>query len=198
MTRPLNLRFFVVLIGIMLVLLSFFVSAQDAEILLKVDLPERYRQIFPSESIVVESEIVILKTTNLEEIVDVLIEYKITDTQDKTITKLSETKGGTLRINDVKELRLPEGASAGTYQVKVKASFNGVTAEKSESFVIVAPPQAAPAPATINLIPLLIIIGVIITTFLILLYYQYLRFQKLEHKIRKISEKDLKREGLIR
>lgn len=124
------------LFGIFLaMLLASSVKAQEL-LLVDVEIPEGYQQLKEGDPVLVETQIILVGINKTDTIIDVLIEYIVKDKNGNIITSLSETKGGIVRIQTVKELHLPAGLPTGAYSVTIKASYKEVTGETSASFKI--------------------------------------------------------------
>ncbi len=193
--------------GIFLVLLVFFslsvnaesnVGDDPAEIILELTVPDEYQKITAGEHLFVESQILLVRE-NENSILDIIIEYSILDKEGKIINKLTETKGGIVRIGTVKELDIPKTSLPGVYTIVVKASYQDHDVESSENFEVVEDVETIiGAYDLISVSPLVIyLIGLIFALFTIIILYQHLRFKKIEHLIVKARVKDLKRKGFI-
>ncbi|MDO8511258.1 MAG: hypothetical protein Q7S55_03770 [Nanoarchaeota archaeon] len=110
-------------------------KAQD---LLLVDaiIPEGYRHLVLGESVFVETQIILVGNNQSSPLVDVLIEYAVKDKDGQVITKISETKGGIVRIQTVKELHLPADLSPGIFSVTVRASYKEKAMETATTFEV--------------------------------------------------------------
>src|SRR3989344_421139 len=109
-----RLGFILLLVGLLTVLLSTAVKAQEL-LLVDVEIPEGYQQLKQGDPILAETQIILVGNNRTDTIIDVLIEYMIKDKEGNLITKVSETKGGVVRIQTVKELQLPADLPMGVY-----------------------------------------------------------------------------------
>ena len=166
------------LVGFFVVILAAPIRAQEL-LLVDVEIPEGYRQLEQFEPILVETQI-ILVGSNRTNITDVLIEYIVKDKEDNLIAKMSETKGGLVRIQTVKELQLPADLADGVYSITVKASYKEIAGENSASFKITKnlgeEPFSSSFSSTKNLM-ILLLLGVI--SLFIFSAYQFWRIKKL-------------------
>lgn len=166
---------------IFLLLVLLLIVPVQAEELLLVDLeiPEGYQQLNQQESVLVETQIILVGRNQTDKLTDVLIEYSIKNKEDDTIIKLSETKGGVVRIQAVKELHLPAELLPGIYSVAVRASYKNVSAENSASFEVtkmLVEIEAFSQPTTRNLL-LTIIVGMI--TLFLFSAYQFWKIERI-------------------
>ncbi len=107
-----------------------------SELLINVNIPEKYLHIYPGESVLAETEIILIQTENAATIHDILIEYTIKNYNDAVVTKILETKGGSSRINTIEELNLPSDAQPGIYTLEVTVSKENILRKDSETFEV--------------------------------------------------------------
>ncbi len=178
-------------LGIFLIILIVLVSSINAQekLSLNVNIPTIYKEVFIGESILIETEIILIEHKP-DEIIDVLIEYFVKDEKGSIIYKLSETKGGILRINDVKEIEIPNDIKPGLYIVEVKASYDNIFVVDSNSFNIIKKPFWDGDDKTI------LIIAIFIFIILGFLYYELYKIKKYIHY--KVNGKTLFKEKLIK
>lgn len=181
--KKLRITLIVASILLLLLLPSLFAETQPGPeelLLVNVEIPPDYQKVQTDETILVETEILLLDRFRTEAITDVLIEYKIKDQEGKVITELSETKGGLVRIETIKELH-PTLLPPGTYIVMVKASYKEVTGEAYTSFEVVDKVVSLPDEPHLTLDLLIILLLVMISFFLFLLY-QFWKIKKLRKR----------------
>ena len=176
------------LLVIVILLASVAAAHHIQDMILEVSLPSRYERIIAGETIPVESQIILLKGG--QTVADVVIEYTVTDKNGVLITKASETKGGTLRIYSVMELRIPKQTPPGAYEVKVTASHGAITKQSSVTLEVEEEVQE------FSFTPLMLL-GIALLLFFIILLYERHKFKRIEHLIRKVSERELLKKGLI-
>src|SRR3989344_9517043 len=111
------------------------VKAQDL-LLVDVEIPGGYRHLVPGESVFVETQIILVGNNQSNPLVDVLIEYIVKNKDDQVITKITETKGGIVRIQTVKELHLPADIRPGIFSVTVRTSYKEEMTETSATFEV--------------------------------------------------------------
>ena len=132
--REMNSLFLILL----LVLLPISVKAENL-LLVDAEIPESYQILAAGDSVLVETQIILVGKNQTDTLTDVVIEYVVKDKDNKIITQLSETKGGLVRIQTVKELHLPSDLSLGTYSISIRASYKEVLGETSASFKVAKP-----------------------------------------------------------
>ncbi len=169
-------------------ILVFSVFAVDPRIIVKVDIPENYEKISPGDSLIINSEVILLRE-DPNKIADVVLEYFIYDEKGSLVIKLVETKGLQLRLNTLKEIKLPPDTIEGTYTLDVKASYGKITTTSSDLFEIKR--------ATQKIDNMYIIIAVILILFITALFYEYKKFKYIEKMIKKIDERDLIKRGFV-
>ncbi len=169
-------------IFLILFLVGTFLAIQakaQGILLVDVTIPEGYQHLIPGDSVLVETQIILVGRDQMEPVIDVLIEYTIKDKNNNIVTKLSETKGGIVRIQTIKELHLPADLLPGIYTLTAKASYKNVSAETSSSFELFknyAEP-VLPLPTTTNNLLIAVIIAVVSLFFFSA--YQFWRIKKL-------------------
>lgn len=128
--------FFLLLTGLLAMMLLVSLAQAQELLLVDVEIPEGYQQLKSGDSVLVETQIILVGTNTTHPITDVLIEYIVKDKEGNIINSLSETKGGVVRIQTVKELHLPNDLPTGTYSVTTKASVAKLVGQNSASFKI--------------------------------------------------------------
>ena len=121
----------------LLVLPLAFSLARAEELLVNAEIPEGYRHLTAADSVLVNAQINLVGYPENNSTYDVIIEYLVKDKKNNIITRFSETKGGFIRIQTVKELLLPPDLPSGIYSVTVRANYKTVFREKSVPFEIV-------------------------------------------------------------
>ncbi|GEM_PF-5466016 len=124
------------LVWLLVLPLAFSLAQAEELLLVNVEIPEGYQHISEGDSILVDTQINLVGYQQNNTITDVVIEYVIKDKEGNIITRLSETKGGFIRIQTVKELLLPSNLPLGIYSVIVRANYKDVSRESSVSFEI--------------------------------------------------------------
>ena len=165
-------------------------------LLLELTLPVEYKIVEAGQTVLIYSDILLVRPNQPEKLVDIVINYKIIDHDNQVITELSETKGTSLRLNTVTELELPPDLEPGTYYFQVTARTMGAVVTGSKGFVLVASVEETTASLNNKLI--LISLMLIVVIFLLILFYSHLRFKRLEQNFRKIDAKHLKRKEFIK
>ena len=178
-----------VLFAGLLLLAHTVVALHVSDIILDISLPSRYENVEADETVIVESQIILLGDG--QTVADVLIDYEIRDRSDALITKTTETKGGLLRIQTVKELQIPKQTHPGVYEIIVTASHGDVQKQSSVMFEVKEKEEIGNA-ETRNVFILMAILLVNII-FFIILFYEMHKFKKIENLFERVSEKDLKR-----
>lgn len=105
---------------------------------IKITLPELSREIFPGEPIFVQIEIINFGGTKR---IDVLLEYKITDPENKIIYSQVETAAVETKLNLIKEINLPIDLNAGTYILQINAIYDGQSASAITEFQVIKASQ---------------------------------------------------------
>ena len=160
-------------------------SLAQAERLLLVDveIPEGYQKLKLGDPVLIETQIILVGTNSTSALADVLIEYFVKDKDGNTVTSLSETKGGVVRIQTVKELHLPNNLSTGVYSVTIRTSIGKLVSQNSASFKItndLTEETFSNQFYSINLLLTLLLVG-LLGLFLFLIYLSW--------KIKKLYKK---------
>lgn len=152
-------------------------------LLVDVEIPEGYQQVKQGDSILIETQIILVGVNNTSAVTDVLIDYVVKDKDGKVITSLSETKGGVVRIQTVKEMHLPLDIPTDVYSVTVKASYKEISGQSSSSFNIVTSfGEEAFSSSFFTTKNLLILLLLGILSLFFFSAYQFWRMGKIFHK----------------
>ena len=195
----------ILILAIFVFSIFLVVAAKDQELLVNLRIPDEYRKAVAGGNMLTETDIVLLNEVREDKVIDLLIEFSLIDSNEKTVFKLSETKGSILRSQLLREFRLPLNLNPGLYILKVKVSYDGVFREDSELFEIVDPQ------ALINLqdMPkeeltkelerdfIIYVISIIFMIFVGVLYYEHKKFKQIETIIGKVNEKNLSDNNFI-
>ena len=183
----------IILLGIVFLIASIgsVIAVENTKIILKVDVPSRFEEIRPGEDIAVNIEVFLLKDQEQQKIVDIIMEYHVFNEKGELITKLIETKGILLRLDDVKEISLPGNIPPGIYTIDIRATYKGASVTNSDIFEVIKPVKPTKIEAEY------LIILVILVLFVAAMIYEYKKFKYMERMITKISERDLINKGLI-
>jgi len=183
----------IILLGIIFLITSItsVIALGNTKIILKVDVPSRFEEIRPGEDIAVNIEVFLLKDQEQQKIVDIIMEYHVFNEKGELITKLIETKGILLRLDDVKEISLPGNIPPGIYTIDIRATYKGASVTNSDIFEVIKPVKPTKIEAEY------LIILVILVLFVAAMIYEYKKFKYMERMITKISERDLINKGLI-
>lgn len=101
---------------------------------INVEIPELNQEIFPGELIIAQIEIINFGETGR---IDVVLEYIITDPENKAIYSRVETVAVETKLNLIKEINLPENIDAGTYLLHVNARYGGKVASSIAEFHVI-------------------------------------------------------------
>jgi hypothetical protein len=173
-------------ITFLIFLASYLVAAETSTktakpFMISIEIPPDYQKVQADDSVVVQSEVLLPDSLKTENITDVIIEYTVTDQEGNIITALSETKGGLLRIESIKELPLPKKIPAGTYNVMVSANCKGAIGQASASFEVVE--QVGEMETISGLtIQLLLILLIGMTGFFLFLVHLFWKMKKLRRQ----------------
>src|SRR3989344_221644 len=131
----------IILLGIIFLITSItsVIALGNTKIILKVDVPPRFEEIRPGEAIAVNIEVFLLKDQEQQKIVDIIMEYHVFNEKGELITKLIETKGILLRLDDVKEISLPGNIPPGIYTIDIRATYKGASVTNSDIFEVIKP-----------------------------------------------------------
>lgn len=171
----------ILLIGILMVIPA---KAQEI-ILVDVNIPEGYRHLVPGEPVFAETQIILIGRDQTDSLVDVVIEYSVKDKENNVITKITETKGGIVRIQATKELHLPADLVPGIYSVTVKASYKGIAETGASTTFEVVKSYAKETSLPQDIKSLLIIIIAIMLIFFLFSAYQFWKIAKFTKKSRR-------------
>ena len=112
------------IILLIILILSISVYADVSGIITNIEIHSKYLKVTPGSSVLAATDIIIIKQTT--EPIDIVIEYKVYDQKNNTIIKFSETKGTVIRINTIKEFKIPDNSELGTYTIEVKTSYSNI------------------------------------------------------------------------
>ncbi|MEK6900537.1 MAG: hypothetical protein AABX05_05415 [Nanoarchaeota archaeon] len=171
----------------------FSIEAAAIEIMLvDVTVFEDSRLITEKDPFLVEVQVLLVGRNQTSPITDVLLEYVIADKNGERIFAFSETKGGIVRIQKLKEIPLPPDLPAGTYSITVRASYEAVKGEASVPFTIIDAVQVSKTLSYRLDVEIYFLITLVI--FLSSSIYFYVKIVKLLKDTNGyINEKDLKR-----
>jgi hypothetical protein len=183
----------IILLSIVFLIIAIgsVIAVENTKIILKVDVPSRFEEIRPGDDIAVNTEVFLLKENEQQKIVDIILEYSVFNEKGELITKVIETKGILLRLDDVKEISLPKNVLPGVYTIDIRATYKGVSVANSDIFEVIKPVK----PTKIEAEYLTIL--VILVLFVAAMIYEYKKFKYMERMIKKVSERDLISNGLI-
>jgi len=131
--------FLTIIFLLFLLLLITPVYGEVSNLMVDVAIPARYKEISPGEPILAYSDVILIQED--QQAHDINLDYVIKDKQQTIITSLTETKGGILRLNSVKEIPLSKELKPGSYSLEMSARYHNLTAVNSASFEIVAAPD---------------------------------------------------------
>ncbi|AJF63142.1 MAG: hypothetical protein QT11_C0001G1018 [archaeon GW2011_AR20] len=118
------------------VFLLFFVAFVDAQYMFDVDseIINNEKVFYPGEEIIVSTDIKSLGT--IKDIINVKLNYTIVDENNNLITGNESTIALHTSLKTTEYLRLPDNIESGTYQVRVKVSYQGYTTSASNTFYV--------------------------------------------------------------
>jgi hypothetical protein len=116
------------------ILISIEVESKKPLFDVRINIPDRYRYVFPEEEITIGTEIF-----NLGEVkrADAELEYYIKDENGFTMFSEKETIAVETRASLIKSIRLPKTLTYGNYLVYVQVRYSGQIASASQGFSIV-------------------------------------------------------------
>ncbi|MDO8510923.1 MAG: hypothetical protein Q7S55_02045 [Nanoarchaeota archaeon] len=172
---------------ILLLVGAAMIIPAKAENILLIDLniPEGYHHLIPGDSVFVETQIILVGRNQTDPLTDVLIEYAVKDKDNQVITKISETKGGIVRIQTVKELHLPTDISPGIFSVTVRASYKEAATETSATFEVAESHASQDFPLPQDIKSLFITLLVTIISFFLFSAYQFWKIKHLYKRTKK-------------
>jgi len=181
---------------VLLITFVFIIGVNYEGSMLLVDtyIPSKYERVASGESVLVESEIILRDN---KEIVDVEIEYTITDSKNSIIYRVVETKGGIVRINGVKELNIPLGLEPGIYHANVRASYSNFVRSDSDSFEVIKKPHIEQS-LLIRKDYLVMVLIIILLIFIGMLYYEHKKFKHIKKLITLVDEKELMKNKFLK
>src|SRR3989344_6398208 len=115
------MKYKIIFIVFLIVCLLPSVLGED-KIIVDIKILSQYMAVHQGGTLLIGAETVLIKEEE-NQITDVLLEYTIKDSNENTITALSETKGVLFRLHNLKEITIPEDIPSGIYSVEVKASY---------------------------------------------------------------------------
>ncbi len=183
------------LLVLLTLLLTTSLQAQNAEVVVNLNIPSQYRTIQQGNSLLVETELLLVREKQ-DSIIDILIEYTVRDPQGQVVTQFSETKGTLLRINTIKDIPIPATVAPGIYTLEVNASYNGHSSKDTVFFDIAEFKKVDLGELRKEFTVFVILFAAITLFFLTILYYEYFKFKRLERTLEKVGVKDLKNEDI--
>lgn len=185
-----------VLIFLTIILLNTYAESEqfteETNNMLKLDVKihDEYKQILSGEKILLEINLQRLKDFEQK---DVYVIYMIKDLGGNIITTESETFAILTKTSVVKNIFTPASIKAGNYLLYVKASYNDVEVDDSDSFEII---KEYPRGLFFN--RLILVFGIVLLVLLVYYYISYKRFKSLTKKLSKIDENKLAEKNYIK
>ena len=163
------------------------VESLDALFDVFVEIPQKWRIVFPGEEIF--SNIKIFELKNIGK-VDVELEYSIRDNKGNIMASKKETISVEKQGDFVKSLYLPENIKSGDYLFYITVKYDGKIAGASNSFVV-------EEPSLINLKQIIYIFTGILVIVILIIFYEIRKIKK-HIGLHKVSEKDFAKNKLIK
>lgn len=159
---------------------------------LLVSIQEQYRKVAPGENIVASIRMVnfTIPTSPL----DVMIEYSIQDEEGKEIFYQQETLAVNKELSYVKAFYTQPDMPEGTYRLIVKMPSSNTLAVASAEFIIAGEKELFITPfAKVDYSLILKGVGIIFFLFILLSYFEFIRFLHVKKHIHFVTTKLLKK-----
>ncbi|MFW9930559.1 MAG: hypothetical protein ACFFD1_14315 [Candidatus Thorarchaeota archaeon] len=130
-----NWLFFFILVAT-IVVIGQNTSALNSELVVYLEIPGQYERIYTGDNLIFNVEVLLLEENSNPERRDVMLEYVVKDNDGSVLTKISETKGLTLRMTDTKEIVLPEEIKPGIYTLEATVILEDSLSKSAENFEV--------------------------------------------------------------
>jgi len=158
-------------------------QSKESMIVVNTKIPADYKKMEAGKSLLTQVEIILIKEEYNDNITDVQIEYKITDSRGNILMHIAETKGIIDRLFTVKELMLPSDVLPGVYTLTVKASYLGKKGTETASFEVLREKQPLPFSFTEKEETILLgILSLLFMGFFVALYHEHRKIKRLERE----------------
>lgn len=173
--------------------LAAAVKGEIISLTVDINIPEQYTKILPGNEILVENEIIFVGKEDSKKI-DIIIECAIIGEDGTVINKITDTKGGQLRVTDIKHLLIPENTAPQVGIIKTTATYKGLIGMETANFEIIEIDEdylktTSEQASKEQKIYMIAILSFILTLFFITVYLQHRRFKQLEKRVTKRLEK---------
>ena len=172
------------------ILITMEIESREALFDVRLNIPEKYLQIYPGGELISETEIFNIVETGK---VNVTIEYSIKNEQNIEIISEEEILSVDRSISFIKKFEMPENIEPGRYILYVRVTYDGKVASASSWFSV-------KKRFVLKTTQLYIIVGTLILIILIILIIlsKIRKVKKHEESYRKIDKKFLAEKRLIK
>ena len=131
-------------------------------------------------------------------LVDVIVKYQIVDEKQKIIFEQGETLAVSTQASFLKTFSTKPNLSPGNYSLAVSVDYDHVQAVSVEKFAVKGEPVLImPGRTKVNISAVVQILALILIISSLIAYFEYKQVESLRRVIHQVTEKDLKKEGLI-
>ncbi len=166
---------------------------------IQITIPEDYDSVKSGEDLLVDIKLVNLGGAGRE---DVYLDFWIEDMDHTLLLSKKETVAVETQANFVRTFKIPETTKPGTYEIFVKLTYaDNRQALASQSFEVIKNDdvqQPAGNFPHFNFYLLWIVIIMLILLLVLFIYIEYHHHKETKALIRRISEEDLLKHGLIK
>ena len=152
---------------------------------IKINVINKFKQVVQGGDVIAEIELIKMAG---KERVDVDVYYSIKDINNNSIAEKHEIIAVETKTIFVGILSVPFTLAPGDYEFYVRAVLEEDFLESSDSFKVIKRPYIEIA---ITKSASLLVISIILSVFILILYYEYKRTKRLTKLLKKITEKDL-------
>ncbi len=156
----------------------------------RIYVPEKYLQIMPGEEVYYSVEI--FNLGDIDEEVDVEVEYNLINEKGETVTSHHESMAVRTRLSYIRHKEVPNHLPLGNYIIYLKVKYAGQVSSTSQMITLGPHSETEyPMPTFVYVIPL--IISIIAMVILILLVWILLKLHKKPKRYAKVRLKKLKK-----
>lgn len=169
----------------LLVMSAAFSLAQSPEkILVDLTIPAKFQQVAAGESLLSQSDIVLINEDQERLLVDLFLTYTIRNNRGAELLTLSVTKGAAERLDITQEFIIPESAAPGAYVLEVSVEAPGLRSVESASFEVLSsvhPPAGFLAHPSFFFPLIVLSLGVVLS--FIWAFFEHRKIKKLEKEL---------------
>lgn len=159
---------------------------------LLVEIKEAYKTITPGENLIASVHLINFNST--ETLENVLVSYSILDEEGNEILHQQETVVAGTKLSYFKVFYTQPDMKTGTYTLVVKVPSRNMLAVSSDQFTVEGKRELyITSLAKIDYTAIFLVITAIFFTFILLSYFEFIRFLSVKKRIRMVSSKFLKR-----